>query len=250
MKKYIYSVILAISLFACSGNSNNDNLQSDDDADSIMVDSISTVGTELMPSDSLKYCIMDTLPSGEIFYVKMEANDTASGPYGDTTILKLFRYGQVEGNLVDSIAIEDFCKSALNDNPGIWWDTCYILCDTAKAYAHLTSASNSSFENQTTEKHIDLIAITPHTIRKVLSSELSSYSCKRHLSDSEDCQGETLSFQTTETMTNGYYDLIVTKKNWREQLNIDNGEMLDSSSTTKRFLVKYQNGKYDLETEK
>ena len=78
MNKYIYSIVLTIFFVACTDKQpdfvqqysaivdtammGNDN----QNADSLHQESY----TDKLSSDTLQYCIKDTLPSGEIFYIK------------------------------------------------------------------------------------------------------------------------------------------------------------------------------------
>ncbi len=249
MYKHLILIILSISLFACKENKsvhiNLNPIQTDSIKNEIKADSGPNKTTNIL--DTLQYCILDTLPSGDVFYIRTASTDLEANPYNDTTTL--FLYNLKNGELIDTIIIEGFYSIGLSSHPDCeWLDTCFILNDTTKAYAHTVLGSNPSHEIHIMKKTIDLIAVSPHSLQHVLSDNLLIQTCNRYNSDIENCEGSNKSFKTDFTETNGYYDIIVTNKTWNHKWEMkDDGEVLDSSSTVNSYLLKYENGKYEKE---
>ena len=234
---------------ACTSDKTNEN-NFNTEKDSIMVnepkDALIT-NTDSLITDTLHYSILDTLPNGDVFYIK-ESINTEEEQENYSTTLYLYKYDNGDGKLLDSTTIEGFNSSPLNDNTNCQWlDTCYILNDSTIAYGHNVSASNPSNEEHISESRIDFIAVSPHSIRIVLSDYLYFYTCKDYMSDHEDCEGTNTTFKTANTKSNGYFDLIVTQKRWHEQTNMYTGEIIDSSSKKSSYLMKYRDGKYEKE---
>ena len=193
--------------------------------------------------DTLQYCILDTLPNGEIFYIK-ESINTEKKQYNDTTTLYLYKYNNGESKLIDSITIEGFCSSSLSNYPDCeWLDTCFILNDTTQAYGHSVYASNPSYEDHLMSNTIDLIAITPHSISHIYSDDLSFTACNDYMSGHEDCEGTINSFKTADTKTNGHYDIIVTEQKWHEVMKENKRKEYSNNIST--YKLKYKNGKYE-----
>lgn len=249
MYKHFILFILSIGLFACTGNKsvhiNLNSIQTESKPNEAKADSAPKKTVDIL--DTLQYCIMDTLPSGEIFYIRTTSTDTEANPYNDTTTL--FLYNLKNGELIDTIIIEGFYSIGLSSHPECEWiDTCYILNDTSKAYAHTVYGGNPSQEIHIMQKKIDLIAVTPHSLQHILSDNLFHETCNNYNSDIKDCKGSEKSFKTDFTETNGFYDIIVNEKLWNHKWEMkDDGEVLDSSSTVNTYLLKYQNGKYEKE---
>lgn len=245
MDKYIYGIALAICLSACTGGKTNGN-ESNTEKDSILTIETKDSLISNMDStniDTLQYCILDTLPNGEIFYIK-ESINTEKKQYNDTTTLCLYHYDNGESKLIDTITIEGFYSSCLSNYPDCeWLDTCFILNDTTKAYGHSVYASNPSYENHLMSNTIDLIAITPHSISHIYSDDLSFTACNDYMSGHEDCEGTINSFKTADTKTNGHYDIIVTEQKWHEVMKENKRKEYSNNIST--YKLKYKNGKYE-----
>lgn len=252
MNKYIYSIVLTIFFVACTDKQPDFVQQDSAIVDTAMMgndnqnaDSLHQKSyTDKLSSDTLQYCIKDTLPSGEIFYIKSKKTPIEKYQYNDTTTLCLYHYDNGESKLIDTITIEGFYSSCLSNYPDCeWLDTCFILNDTTKAYGHSVYASNTSYENHIMSKRIDFIAITPHSISHIYSDDLSFTDCNDYMSEHEDCEGTTKSFKTTNTKSNGYYDIIVTEQKWHEVMKGEKREEYSNSIST--YKLKYKNGKYE-----
>ena len=247
--KYIYGIIiLSICFSACTGVKTSEN--EFDTKDSILTieakESLISDKDSLF-FDTLQYSVLDTLPNREIFYIK-ESIDTEEEQNHDSTTLYLYKYENGESRLIDSTIIEGFNLSPLNDKPDCQWlDTCYILNDTTIAYGHKVCASNSSFEDHMTESRIDFIAVSPNSIRHILSDDLYFCSCRKHMSDHEECEGTNRTFKTADSKTNGYFDLIVTENKWYEKKDAEDGETIDGSRKKISYRMKYKDGKYKKE---
>lgn len=246
MNKYIYGIILSICFSACTGVKTNKN-EVNTEKDSIITNETKDgliSNKDSLFFDTLQYIVLDTLPNREIFYIK-ESIDTEEEQNHDSTTLYLYKYENRESRLIDSTIIEGFNLSPLNDKPDCQWlDTCYILNDTTIAYSHKVSASNFSFEDHMSESRIDFIAVSPNSIRHVLSDDLNFYTCRKHISDHEDCEGTNKTFKISDTKTNGYFDLVVTEYKWHEQINAESNEIIDGSSKKNSYLMKFKDGKY------
>jgi len=245
MNKYIYSFLFIMTMvfFACTEKQPNSIPQQDSmDTDTIMVGN-DTQETDKISADTLEYCIKDTLQTGEKFYIKSKIISTKEDPYNDTTTLYLYHYDNGEDKLIDTAIIEGFYSSSLSDYPECYWlDTCFILNDTTKAYGHTVYGSNSSYVDHLISKNVYFIAVTPHSINYIFYDFLSHTSCRDYDSGHDDCEGIENSFKTADTKTNGYYDIVVTQKNWQEVLK--DGEKYSASDTVLTYTLVYKNGKY------
>ena len=249
MNKCIYGIVLAICFSACTDGKNSmqkkDPILTIEAKDSLISDMDSVNIDTLQRIDTLQYSILDTLQNGEILYIK-ESVHAEEGQSNDTATLYLYNYNNGISNLIDSITIEGFNLSPLSRYPSSQWlDTCYILNDTIRAYVHEVNASNYSNEYHMSESRIDFIAVSPNSIRHILSDDLYFWSCRNYMSAHEECEGTNCTFKTADTKTNGYFDIIVTENGWHE--NVKDGERIGGSGKKTSYRMKYKDGKYEKE---
>ncbi len=235
LTKYTSGLFLMLGIFACGQKEVNNKPIADNRVDTAFVAHVN-------------FDIMDTFPNGDTFYVYVESPDLDATDSKEI-MLYLNRYKSGESSVIDSIKIKEFLSSPLSDNPSReWMDTFFTLNDTTKAYAHILSACNISTEEHMCNTYFDLIAVSPNTIQLVLSDDKEFCSCKNYMLDNEDSEGIKRTYQTTETVTNGYNDILVTEELWHEKWEAQeygNRQKADSSTSTNSYVLRYNNGKYE-----
>lgn len=250
MSKYIYNILVLLCLSACVANNPQEN-----NATVGYMDSVSAAKND---TDSIKSAV-DIVPSslsklykekdrilicGDTFFIFDEIDESADTQEPNVT-LSLYKKELGKSLLIDSLNID--ASSALSYSPNVkWLDTVFILNDTTKAFGHLVSGCNSCYENHLCDTNFELIAVSPHSIRLVMSESMDFDACDNYSSEQEECSGKKRTFKTTDSRTNGYYDIIVSEEKWSSKGLSSDDEDYKYSRRDTTYLIKYMKGMYKI----